>query len=81
MLLVAAGCIALALFRAPPAALDISVTQSGAWALLRIGFASIRIAFDSGQECSKSDRCTAPLLPPSLADALPEPAGTAVATS
>ncbi|MBO9623674.1 MAG: hypothetical protein J7500_13285 [Sphingomonas sp.] len=67
MLLAAFACTALAMLRVPATALDVSVTRNGAWALLRIGFATVRIAFDSGQECSKSNGCGAPLSPASLA--------------
>ncbi|HVJ01357.1 MAG TPA: hypothetical protein VM662_04190 [Sphingomonas sp.] len=78
-LLAVFACTALAMLRVPAAALDVSVTRSGAWALLRIGFATVRIAFDSGQECPKSNKCGAPLAPASLADASRSADGMGVA--
>jgi len=81
LLLAAMLCAGLALLRVPSAALDLSVGPGSARALLRIGFASIRIAFDSGQACPKADGCAGAVPPRSLINALPGAAGTAVARS
>lgn len=79
LLLAVAAAAMLAMLGAQPAALDIAVTRDGASALLRVGFASVRIAFDSGQECSKPDKCSGGLAPRLLSGAVARAAGTAIA--
>lgn len=47
-----------------PVGLGVDVAVHGAkggHALLRLGLATIRIAFDFGQECSKSNGCDGPI--------------------
>lgn len=73
----AAGAVAIG----SPAAIELSVTRSGASALLRIGSASASFVFVSGQECPEADRCTVPMVPLSVLGALDGPSGTAVAKS
>jgi hypothetical protein len=58
-LLLAIACAAGALASTPRAALDLAVRRDSGHALLRLGFASISIAFDFGQRCSKSNGCGA----------------------
>ena len=81
LLLIAAACAMLAALGTQPAALDISVTRGGAAALLRVGFASVRIAFESGQECSESDICPGGIAPRLLSGAVAGAAGTPIARS
>lgn len=58
--IVALACAALACARAP-LGLDVTANGRGVAAILHLGFASVRFAFDSGQECSKSNGCEGPL--------------------
>jgi hypothetical protein len=46
----------------PQASLDIAVRQQGGHALLRLGFASVSVAFDSGQKCPNSNACAGSIL-------------------
>ena len=62
VLLGALACAAAAFAGKPQAALDVAVRAESGHALLRIGFASIRVAFDFGQKCSNSNACTGALL-------------------
>ncbi|MDP5281249.1 hypothetical protein Q9Q95_20150 [Sphingomonas sp. DG1-23] len=62
ILLAALACVALATFGKPQAALDIAVREEGGHALLRLGFASVSIAFDFGQECPNSNACAGSIL-------------------
>ena len=55
-------CAALAFGGKPQAALDIAVREQSGHALLRLGFASISLAFDFGQECPKSNACAGAVL-------------------
>lgn len=55
-------CALLALGRKPQAVLDIAVRQDSGHALLRLGFASISLAFDFGQKCPNSNACAGAIL-------------------
>lgn len=55
LLLVALAGAALGMQVAKPVALDLAFGRTSGHALLQIGFASFRLAFDSGQECSESN--------------------------
>ncbi|AJP72160.1 hypothetical protein [Sphingomonas hengshuiensis] len=56
--IVLAALLVVALARpVAPAALEIGVQAHAVDARLRIGFASIAIAFDSGHYCPESDGC------------------------
>jgi hypothetical protein len=55
VVLLAAVLLAVSLFRARPAGLDLAVNQRGLSFQFRV--ALIKIAFDFGQECSKADSC------------------------
>ena len=58
MLAIAAMAGIFAFSAANPLDLDISYRgASGGRALLRFGFASVELAFDFGQACSKSNSC------------------------
>ena len=50
-------CAVLAFGGKPQAVLDIAVREQSGHALLRLGFASISLAFDFGQECPNSNAC------------------------
>ncbi len=50
-------CAVLAFGGKPQAALDIAVREQSGHALLRLGFASISLAFDFGQKCPNSNAC------------------------
>lgn len=62
VLLGALAFAALAFSGRPQAAFDLTVRAQSGHALLRIGFASVRLAFDFGQECPDSNACPAALL-------------------
>lgn len=62
VLLLALACAALAFSGKPRAVLDIAVRAESGHALLQLGTASIRFAFDFGQKCSNSNACTGALL-------------------
>jgi hypothetical protein len=62
VLLAALACAALSFGGKPQAALDVAVRAESGHALLRIGFASINLAFDFGQKCSESNACTGAIL-------------------
>jgi len=55
-------CAALVFGGKPHAALDIAVREQSGHALLRLGFASISLAFDFEQECPKSNACAGAVL-------------------
>jgi hypothetical protein len=55
-------CAALAFGGKPQAALDIAVREQSGHALLRLGFASISLAFDFGQKCPNSNACAGAIL-------------------
>lgn len=57
----AAGLVVAVLRAQPPAALEIAVRDRGVHAMLRIGFASVSLVFDSAQDCSKPGSCAAAL--------------------
>lgn len=60
LLLVASALCTAAL--ANPPALDVSMGGGSAHALVSLGFASVRIAFEIGHDCPKSNGCTRTLL-------------------
>lgn len=62
MLLGALACAALAFGGKSRAAIDVAVHAQSGHALLRLGFVSISLAFDFGQECPNSNACTGALL-------------------
>jgi len=62
LLLIAVACAALGMHFAKPVALDLALERTSGHALFQIGFASFRLAFDSGQKCSNSNSCAGPLL-------------------
>jgi hypothetical protein len=62
LLLIAAGCAALGLSTARPVALDLAFGRTSSHALVQIGFASFRLAFDSGQKCPNSNGCPGRIL-------------------
>jgi hypothetical protein len=62
LLLLAAGCAALGMSMARPAALDLAFDRTSGHALVQIGFASFRLAFDSGQKCPNSNGCAGGIL-------------------
>ena len=62
VLLAAFACAALAFVGKPQAALDVAVRPESGHALLRLGFATVSVAFDFGHSCSKSDACTGAIL-------------------
>ena len=55
LLLIAVAGAALGIHLAKPVALDLAFGRSSGHALVQIGFASFRLAFDSGQECPESN--------------------------
>ena len=55
VVILAAVLLAASLFRVQPAGLDLAVTERGLSFELKSAF--IKIAFDIGQECSKSNSC------------------------
>jgi len=62
VLLAAFACAALVFGGKPEAGLDVAVRAESGHALLRLGVASISLAFDFGQKCSNSDACTGAIL-------------------
>ena len=62
VLLAAFACATAAFSGKPKAVLDVAVGRDGGHALLSLGFASVRFAFDSGQGCSNSNACAGTLL-------------------
>ncbi|WP_150125462.1 hypothetical protein [Sphingomonas sp. LM7] len=62
VLLGAFACVVLAFSGKPQAVLDIAVRGQRGHALLQLGSASIRVAFDFGQKCSKPDACVGAIL-------------------
>ncbi|WP_029935623.1 hypothetical protein [Sphingomonas sp. UNC305MFCol5.2] len=62
VLLAALVCAALAFAGKPQAMLDVAVRENSGHALLRLGFASISLAFDFGQKCPNSNACTGAIL-------------------
>ncbi len=62
LLLLALACAALGMHAARPVSLDLAFGRTGSHALLQIGFASFRLAFDSGQACPNPDSCARGLL-------------------
>jgi len=62
VLLAAFLCAMLAFGGKPQASLDIAVREQSGHALLRLGFASISLAFDFGQKCPNSNACTGAIL-------------------
>ena len=56
------ACAALAFGGKPRAALDVTVRAQSGHALVSLGFASIRVAFDFGHDCPESNACTGTLL-------------------
>ena len=61
-LLAALACVVLAISGKPQAALEIAIRADSGHALLRLGFASVSVAFDSGQECPNSNACAGSIL-------------------
>jgi hypothetical protein len=53
---------ALAFGGKPKAVLDVAIRETEGHALLQIGFASIRIVFDSGRACPNSNACAGAIL-------------------
>lgn len=62
VLLVVLLCALLVFGGKPQAALDIAVREQSGHALLRLGFASISLAFDFGQKCPNSNACAGAIL-------------------
>jgi hypothetical protein len=62
--LVAAAILLLCTFRSP-IGVDLRVDGAGGHAVLKLGMASLRIAFDSGRACPKSNTCRAAIDTPS----------------
>jgi hypothetical protein len=62
LLLIAVGCAALSVSLAKPIAFDLAVGRASGHALVQIGFASFRLAFDSGQKCPNSNSCAGGVL-------------------
>jgi len=62
VLFAALVCAALTLGGKSQAALDVAVRADSGHALLRLGFATVSIAFDFGQECAKSNACSGAIL-------------------
>lgn len=52
-----AAALAVAGATRAPAHVDIAIAATGTRALVRIGFATVSVAFDSGQDCPKADGC------------------------
>jgi hypothetical protein len=61
LLLIAVAC-ALGALAPATLALDIGLTARTGHAALRLGVASVSVAFDFGQECSKSNGCGGAIL-------------------
>lgn len=57
LLLIALAGAAMGIHASRPVSLDLAFGRTGGHALVQIGFASLRLAFDSGQDCSKSNTC------------------------
>ena len=62
VLIAAFACAVLAFGGKPRAMIDVALRAEGGHALLQLGFASVSLAFDFGQECSKSNACAGALL-------------------
>ncbi|MBC9032494.1 hypothetical protein IAG41_08835 [Sphingomonas sp. JC676] len=62
LLLIAIGCAALGVSVSKPVAFDLAFGRTSGHALVQIGFASFRLAFDSGQKCPNSNSCTGGVL-------------------
>jgi hypothetical protein len=62
VLLAALVCAAAAFSAGPKAGLELAVRQQSGHALLRLGFATVSVAFDFGRECSNSNACAGSLL-------------------
>jgi hypothetical protein len=64
MLLLAAACALPGMTVSRPIALDIAFdgSRNGGHAVLQLGFASVRLAFESGQACPNPDSCARGLL-------------------
>lgn len=62
VLLAALACAAVAFAGKPQAALDVAIREQGGHALLRLGFATVSVAFDFGQECPNSNACRGAIL-------------------
>jgi hypothetical protein len=56
----ASGLVAFA--GKPQATLEVALREQGGHALLRLGFATVSIAFDSGHACPNSHACAGPIL-------------------
>ncbi|TGX54264.1 hypothetical protein E5A73_09150 [Sphingomonas gei] len=61
-MLAALACALLAFSGKPQAALDVAVRQSRGHALVRLGFATVSVAFDFGHDCPNSDACAGSIL-------------------
>lgn len=72
---VVAAAILLLCVPRGPIGFDLRMDAAGGHAVLRLGIASLRIAFDSGRACSKSNTCRVAAAAPPVGKA----AGTAVA--
>ena len=58
LLLLAGACACAALSPRAPLGLDIAVEGSrSSHATVSLGFATLKLAFDSGQQCPNSDTC------------------------
>ena len=62
VLLGALACAATAFADTPKAVLDVAIGRESGHALIGLGFASVRFAFDSGQSCSNSNACAGSIL-------------------
>lgn len=62
LLLIALASAALGIRAARPVSLDFAFGRAGGHALVQIGFASFRLAFDSGQACPNPDSCARGML-------------------
>jgi len=62
LLLLAMACAALSVSVAKPLMFDLALGRTSSHALVQIGFASIRLAFDSGQKCPNANSCTGGML-------------------
>jgi hypothetical protein len=61
-LLTALACAAVVFGGKPQAGLDVAIHETGGHALLRLGFASVSVAFESGQKCPDSNACAGSIL-------------------
>ena len=63
LLAFAAAAALVAFSSSQPFAIDVSLSgKAGGHALVRLGFASIKLVFDSGQKCPNPNACTGTLL-------------------